>query len=376
MTSGPVILTSLANRTESPPDTIIVASAAHPYRVVIGAGLVGHAATLMQEAGLGSRTTVVSTPPIWRAQGRRIARLAGPDGALLMPDGERAKSLRSIERLYRGFGDRRLDRGSVVVAFGGGVVGDTAGFAAATFLRGLRVVQIPTTLLSQVDSAIGGKTGINLPFGKNLAGAFHPPSLVIIDPAMLRTLPAREYRAGLYEVIKYGVIASPGLFAKVASTTPALMKQRLDLLTPVIAECCRIKARVVESDEHEAGPRRVLNFGHTVGHALEAMTNYRRFLHGEAVGYGMLAAARLSVVRGLMPAADEGRLASVVSALGRLPRVNDLRASAVADAASHDKKVVDGRLHFVLSAGIGRTRIVNDVTRAEIIDAARAIGLR
>ena len=376
MTSGPVILTSLANRTESPPDTIIVASAAHPYRVVIGAGLVGHAAALMEGTGLGGRMTVVSTPPIWRAQGRRIARLARPDGALLMPDGERAKSLRSIERLYRGFGDRRLDRGSVVVAFGGGVVGDTAGFAAATFLRGLRVVQIPTTLLSQVDSAIGGKTGINLPFGKNLAGAFHPPSLVIIDPAVLRTLPAREYRAGLYEVIKYGVIASPGLFAKVASTTPALMKQRLDLLTPVIAECCRIKARVVESDEHEAGPRRVLNFGHTVGHALEAMTNYRRFLHGEAVGYGMLAAARLSVMRGLMPAADEGRLTSVVTALGRLPRVNDLRASAVADAAAHDKKVVNGRLHFVLSAGIGRTRIVNDVTRAEIIDAARAIGLR
>jgi 3-dehydroquinate synthase len=367
----------LPNRTESaPPDTIIVTSAAHTYRVVIGQGLASQSPAILRDAGLAGTVAVVSSPPIWRAQGRRLARLARPHGPLLMPDGERAKTLRSIEGLYKGFGARRLDRGSTIVAFGGGVVGDTAGFAAATYLRGLRLVQIPTTLLSQVDSAIGGKTGINLPFGKNLAGAFHPPSLVIIDPTLLRSLPPREYRAGLYEVIKYGVIQSAGLFSKVASTVPALVRLRLDVLTPVIAECCRIKARVVEEDEHEAGPRRVLNFGHTIGHALEAVTRYRRFLHGEAVGYGMLAAARLSVMRGVMPAADEGRLAAVMSALGRLPRVSDLRATAIVDAAAHDKKIIDGRLHFVLSAGIGRTRIVNDVTRAELIEAARAIGCR
>jgi 3-dehydroquinate synthase len=367
----------LTNRTESTlPDTIIVSSAARTYQVVIGAGLAAQAATILHDAGLSGSVAVVSSAPIWRAQGRRVAQVAKPRGPVLLPDGERAKTLRSVERLYEGFGARRLDRGSTIVAFGGGVVGDTAGFAAATFLRGLRLVQIPTTLLSQVDSAIGGKTGINLPSGKNLVGAFHPPSLVIIDPALLRTLAAREYRAGLYEVIKYGVIASADLFAKVAGSVPALIKLRPEVLTPVIAECCRIKARVVEADEYETGPRRVLNFGHTIGHALEAATRYRRFLHGEAIGYGMLAAARLSVMRGAMPAADEGQLAAVIDALGPLPRVTDLRASAVADVVAHDKKIVNGRLHFVLSAGIGRTRIVNDVTRAELVDVARAIGCR
>lgn len=375
MTSGPVILASLANRTESfTPETITVTSASRTYRVIIGAGVASRAETMVREAGLAGTLAVVSSPPIWRAQGRRVSRLARPHGPVLMRDGERSKSLASVERIYAGFGKRRLDRGSAVIAFGGGVVGDTAGFAAATFLRGLPLVQIPTTLLSQVDSAIGGKTGINLPFGKNLAGAFHPPSLVLIDPLVLRTLKPREYRAGLYEVIKYGVIESADLFARLERETTALVRQRLDALTPVITECCRIKARVVELDEHEAGPRRVLNFGHTIGHALEAVTRYRRFLHGEAVGYGMLAAARISVTRGLMPAADADRLAGLIRALGRLPNVSDLSATAIANAVTHDKKVVDGRLHFVLAAGLGQTRIVNDVTRAEIVDAVRALG--
>jgi 3-dehydroquinate synthase len=262
------------------------------------------------------------------------------------------------------------------MAVGGGVVGDIAGFAAATFLRGLRAVQIPTTLLAQVDSSIGGKVGVNLPAGKNLVGAFHPPAMVVCDPLVLGSLPRREFRAGLYEVIKYGVIASPALFDRVSARLDAIFNRDAAILTDVIADCCRIKADVVGRDEREGGPRRVLNFGHTIGHALEAMTEYRRFRHGEAVGHGMLAAAHLSETRGLLSPADAARLRELVARLGPLPAVNDLSARAALAIVRLDKKVVAGRLHVVLANGIGDTTIAGDVTPRELTSAMRAIGLR
>ena len=302
--------------------------------------------------------------------------MASGEPPILMGDGETAKHLRSVERIYQALAKRRVDRASTVAAFGGGVVGDVAGFAAATFLRGIPFIQIPTTLVAQVDSAIGGKVGVNLPSGKNLAGAFHAPALVLVDPAVLRSLPPREFRAGMYEVIKYGVIASRPLFDRVVTELGAINRQSTGVLTETILDCCRIKADVVQRDEREDGPRRVLNFGHTIGHALEAVTRYQRFKHGEAVGWGMLAAARLSVIRGTMRDSEEQELAALLTRLGPRPRVKDLRAGDILDAVSRDKKVRQGRLHFVLCAGVGRTEIVSDVTPAELRAALGAIGVR
>jgi 3-dehydroquinate synthase len=346
------------------------------YPVVIGSGLVSELASLVHDAGLDRHLLVVSCPPVWRRHGRSLRSLVQSRKPSLIPDGERAKTLASVSTIYDALIRARIDRSGTLVAFGGGVVGDVAGFAAATYLRGIHLVQVPTTLLAQVDSAIGGKVGVNLKVGKNLVGAFHQPSLVVCDPDVLRTLPDREFRAGLYEVIKYGVIASRALFDRLSNTLDAVLAKDSSELTPLIADCCRIKADVVEKDEREAGPRRVLNFGHTIGHALEAITNYRRFRHGEAIGYGMLAAARISVARGRLNAGDAARLAELIERVGPRPRVNDLRASDALAAIGHDKKVVAGRLHFVLAAGLGATSIVTDVQPEELRAAMRGIGMR
>jgi 3-dehydroquinate synthase len=357
------------------PIRLEVASERGPYGVLIGPGVAGQTDVLTRAPGGGTRV-VVSSAPIWRLHGARLRPIARGRPPALIPDGERAKSLATVGRLYDAFVRRAVDRSSVVIALGGGVLGDVAGYAAATFLRGLAFVQVPTTLVAQVDSAIGGKVGVNLPAGKNLVGAFHPPRLVICDPRLLHTLPRREFRAGLYEVIKYGVIASRPLFDRVSADLEALFDQDLTLLTRVIGDCCAIKASVVAADEREAGPRRVLNFGHTVGHALEAATGYRRFRHGEAVGYGMLAAADISTARGLLSRDDEAQLADVIRRVGPLPPVADVRMGDVLDATGRDKKVVRGRLHFVLAAGIGGTTIVTDVSTTELRAALRRVGLR
>ncbi|HVQ41636.1 MAG TPA: 3-dehydroquinate synthase family protein, partial [Vicinamibacterales bacterium] len=264
----------MADRFEVSPRRIRVRSASRQYTVVVGQGLLARASSLLAAEGLPATAAVVTTSRIWRLHGRRASRLAGSAGPIVMGDGEQAKHLRSVERIYHALAARRVDRGGTVIAFGGGVVGDVAGFAAATFLRGIDFVQIPTTLVAQIDSAIGGKVGVNLPAGKNLAGAFHAPALVLVDPTLLRTLPPREFRAGLYEVIKYGVIASRPLFDRVARSLEQINTQEPRVLGGVILDCCRLKADVVQRDEREDGPRRILNFGHTVGHALEAATGY------------------------------------------------------------------------------------------------------
>jgi len=356
------------------PVRIDVKSAARNYPVFIGRGLAAKLPQFLADASLGD-PVIVSAAPVWRHHGDLLDSLAGEAGPVLMADGERAKTLATVSRLYDAFAKRLVSRTTTVVAVGGGVVGDVAGFAAATYLRGLPLVQVPTTLLAQVDSAVGGKVGVNLPAGKNLAGAFHPPALVLCDSDLLTTLPRREFRAGLYEVVKYGVIASPSLFERVSHDLDKLFAHDHESLAAIVTESCRIKADVVGQDEREAGPRRVLNFGHTIGHALEAITDFRRFRHGEAIAYGMLAAAHISVARQLMPAPDSERLQELIRRMGPLPPVGDLSRTAALDAASHDKKVANGRLHFVLSSGFGTTHIASDVTPAELTTALASIGI-
>ncbi|MGE3841800.1 MAG: 3-dehydroquinate synthase [Vicinamibacterales bacterium] len=354
----------------------VTASAGRVYPVLLAEGLLGRLGTVLDQLGIARRRVLMSTPPIWQLVSPLIAGLPADTEPMLMGDGERYKTLTSVSRLYDGLVRAGVDRASVVVAVGGGVLGDTAGFAAATYLRGLAVVQVPTTLLAQVDSAIGGKVGVNLTAGKNLVGAFHPPAAVIVDPLVLKSLPRREFRAGLYEVVKYAVIADASLFERLEHTLAAIFARDPGALLPVIAECCRIKARVVSEDEHEHGIRRTLNFGHTAAHALEAITRYRRFRHGEAVGYGMLAAAHLAHARGALSLDARDALATLIAHMGPLPPVADLSAADALDVMRRDKKVIGGTLHFVLPTSIGTTSVVTDVTERELTSALLGIGLR
>jgi 3-dehydroquinate synthase len=345
------------------------------YAVTLGLGVIDRLPRLLDEAGAPARRFVVSSPTIWRLHGARLAR-AGFGEPILLPDGERFKNLMTMSRVYEALIRANADRASTLVTFGGGVIGDMAGFAAASYLRGIALVHVPTTLLAQVDSAIGGKVGVNHALGKNLIGAFHQPHAVVIDPAVLETLPRREFRAGLYEVIKYGVTSSPALFDTVRRERARIFARDAEVLTGVISESCRIKAEVVSADEREAGLRRVLNFGHTAGHGLEAVTRYRRFRHGEAIAYGMLVAAGLAVARGAM--ADEHRtaLAELIASLGPLPPIGDITTASMLEAMKHDKKVVAGRLHFVLPTSIGSHVVVDDVTEKELKNALTRVGFR
>jgi 3-dehydroquinate synthase len=345
------------------------------YGVHIEPGAAARLDALLQSARVPARRFVVSNTTVWRLHGEGFAGLTAEE-PILLPDGERHKNLQTAGRIYDALIRARADRSSTIVAIGGGVLGDTAGFAAATFLRGVPLVHVPTTLLAQVDSAIGGKVGVNHALGKNLIGAFHPPALVVVDPTMLSTLPRREFRAGLYEVIKYGVIASPALFERVASSLPALFARDTDALMAIVTESCRIKASVVEQDEHETGLRRTLNFGHTAAHALEAVTKYRRFRHGEAVAYGMLIAADIAVARGTMSADARQALSALIAKMGPLPAVADVTADEVLEAITHDKKIVAGQLHYVLPTSIGTCEVAADVTRDEIAAALAGIGVR
>jgi 3-dehydroquinate synthase len=349
-----------------------VGSRSGHYTIHIEPGSASRITELLNAAGVPTRRFLVSNPTVWRFHDQAFATVTSEE-PILIPDGERYKQLQTVSRIYDALIRARADRASAILAVGGGVLGDTAGFAAATYLRGIPVVQIPTTLLAQVDSAVGGKVGVNHAQGKNLIGAFHPPAMVVVDPTLLATLSRREFRAGLYEVIKYGVIASRSLFDRVDASLPALFKRDPDALMPIVTESCRIKAAVAEQDERETGLRRTLNFGHTAGHALESVTKYRRFRHGEAVGYGMLVAAEIAVTRGTMPSTDRDALASLIAKMGPLPAVTDVPVAEVLEAIGHDKKVVAGQLHYVLPRAIGECDVVTDVTKDEIERALRCI---
>ena len=352
---------------------IEVRTSAGSYPVTIAPGAVRGLTAALDAAALPARRFLVSNPTVWRLHGDLFRGISAEE-PILVPDGERFKNLQTIGRIYDALIRAQADRSSAIIAIGGGVVGDIAGFAAATYLRGIPVVQVPTTLLAQVDSAIGGKVGVNHPLGKNLIGAFHPPSAVTVDVDLLSTLPRREFRSGLYEVVKYGVIASRPLFTRVREGLGALFAREPAVLLPVIADSCRIKAAVVGDDEREAGARRALNFGHTIGHALEAVTRYRRFRHGEAIAYGMVVAAELGVQRGIMAAADRDELQALITQMGPLPPVSDLSPAEILEAMARDKKIIAGELHFVLATTIGATVTARDVTAAELTHALAAIG--
>jgi 3-dehydroquinate synthase len=364
------------NRMPQPaPLRIEITTPSRTYAVIVGTGTLGGLRAALDEAGLGPRLFAVSSPTVWGHWGEAFQE-ALPDAVpILAPDGERHKNLSTLARVYDALLHAGADRSAGLVTFGGGIIGDMGGFAAATYMRGLRLAHVPTTLLAQVDAAIGGKVGVNLAGGKNLVGAFYQPSAVVVDPAVLSTLPRREFRAGLYEVIKYGIACDAGLFERLGRDLLSITKRDAGVLAPVIAACCRIKGGIVAADERESGARRVLNFGHTVGHALEASTRYRRFLHGESVAYGMLAASRIAAARGVLPPADHAAVARIIAKLGPLPPLNDLSAGAQLEFIQRDKKVEDGRLHFVLPTAIGSSAVVTDVSEDELLAALREIGL-
>jgi len=288
---------------------------------------------------------------------------------LVIQAGEPSKSIGVVERLWNEMLDDRTDRRSVVVALGGGVVGDLAGFLAATFVRGLRFLQVPTTLLAQVDSSVGGKVGINLPGGKNMVGAFLQPGAVLIDTATLDTLPEREYRAGLAEVVKYGVILDAGLFRLLEENTRAVASREHEIMSKVIQRCCRLKADVVEADEHELGLRAILNYGHTFGHPIETLCGYGVVLHGEAVAMGMRAAAAMAVNLGMFDAESAGRQQRLLDALGLETTAPAMDPDAAIDVMMHDKKVRHGKLRVVLPREIGKVEVVDNVDPKDVLAA-------
>src|SRR6266700_5697100 len=343
---------------------IAVKSAAGPYFVVSGSGVIRRAAREVAALGCFSSVHVVSSPKVWRAVGklvRRGLRLSKNISVHFFDDAESAKNLRSVEQIARSLSRARADRMSLVVAVGGGVVGDVAGFAASAYLRGVKLVHVPTTLVAQADSSIGGKTGVNLPEGKNLIGAFYPPQLVLTDPELLRTLSDREFRGGLAEVIKHAIIADAPMFAILERDMEKILHRDRHVLASLIPRNVEIKARVVSPVEHESGLREILNFGHTFAHALESVTKYRRYQHGEAVAWGMIAAAFLGHELGLTRAADVSRIVSLIRRLGPLPPWPRVPPKAMLNAMRSDKKARAGILRFVLSPRIGEARSYDTV---------------
>jgi len=291
----------------------------------------------------------------------------------VIPDGEEHKSLETVDRLYDACVDARLDRGSFIVALGGGVVGDVSGFVAATYMRGIPFVQIPTTLLAQVDASVGGKTAINRPAAKNLVGAFHQPRLVLADVATLVSLPRREFISGLSEVVKHGLIADKDLFEYCEANAPALLGLEREPLEHVIFRSVEIKAAVVEQDEREGGLRAVLNYGHTVGHAIEQAAKYGAYTHGEAVAIGMAVEGRMSVARDMLSEGDWQRMVDLFARLGLPTRCPGLDFADLVDAMMKDKKTDGGRLRFALLEGLGGVAIVSDATLDEVERAYRAV---
>jgi len=349
--------------------TLDVALGERSYPIHIGRGVLGRAHALVP-ASIGKRAVIVSNPVV---AAHHLARLreglsagAIASEVVLVPDGEAHKSWAALQDLITRLLELKADRATTLIALGGGVVGDLAGFAAAIYQRGISFVQVPTTLLAQVDSSVGGKTGINHPLGKNMIGAFHQPAAVLIDTDCLRTLPARELAAGLAEVVKHGAIRDAAFFDWLEGAAPALVAGESDALAHAIHESCRIKAAVVAADERETGERALLNFGHTFGHAIEAGTGYGTWLHGEAVGAGMALAARLSERVVGLPAPHTERLCAVLRAM-RVPLVPPAMPLARwLELMRRDKKALAGRMRFILLQSLGRACIVADVPEADV----------
>lgn len=341
------------------------------YDIVIGSGLLARVGEFLLPLDLGKRGVIITdsnVKPLYAAKLLKVLKKCGYDlGVLSVPAGESSKSLRQANRLFERLPVLGLDRQSFVIALGGGVVGDLAGFVAASYLRGLALVQVPTSLLAQVDSAVGGKTGVNLPQGKNLVGAFYQPRLVLADTDTLQTLPERELRAGFAEVIKHGAIRDGEFFAWLERERDNVLRLEPAAVAHTVRRCCEIKADVVSADERESGLRAILNFGHTVGHAMEALTDYVGLLHGEAISMGMVGAARLSVKRAGLGTDDARRLCALIESSGLPTRLgSQLDLNHLLAAIRLDKKVRDGKLRFVLLKRLGEAVVSDAVTDADI----------
>jgi 3-dehydroquinate synthase len=342
------------------------------YDITIGSGLLRTLASRLRKlkGGKPFRPFVVTSPEIWGLWGEKLLEsFSEQPTVLFLPAGEQHKRLRTLESLTEQLADAGADRDALLIAFGGGVVGDVTGFLAAIYMRGVPYVQIPTTLLAQVDSSVGGKTGVNLAAGKNLVGSFHHPLAVFIDTDVLATLPKSELRAGLQESIKAGIIRDKKLFSYLERNAGTVLAGDPKALTHVVAASVRVKADVVANDERESGLRMILNYGHTIGHAIEAATQYKQLLHGEAVGWGSIAATRLGHQRGLITEAEADRIIALILQYGPLSSFKATAEKLVALTAS-DKKNRSGTLSFILPTGVGSVKIVRDVTHPELIEAA------
>ncbi len=356
--------------------TIPVTTESGRYAVAIGSGLLGQIPSALHALpGHISRVFAVTSPEIdalWGEPLRGPLQTAGFSiHTLPIPAGEAHKRLPTVERLCEELAAHGADRDALLIALGGGVIGDITGFVAAVYMRGVRFVQVPTTLLAQVDSSVGGKTGVNLGAGKNLVGSFHQPVAVFADIDTLRTLPARELRAGLQESVKAAIIRDAELFSYMERHADAILAGDARHLQHVVEASVRIKADVVARDERESGLRAILNFGHTLGHALEAATGYTQLLHGEAIGCGMLAALRLAVARGALDLREADRMGALVRRYGPESYLSyQATAERLVELTASDKKMRSGTLSFILPLGIGRVEIVKDVTRDELLKAA------
>ena len=341
------------------------------YAAIVERGVIGRAKQYIPaKAG---KVFVVTTEDVWRHVGGKLA--AGLEGVdyhvLHLPGGEERKRMLHVEELAEQMVQLGGDRSSMVIAYGGGIVNDMGGFLAAVFMRGIPVLQIPTTLLAQVDAGIGGKTGVNLVSGKNLVGSFHQPIAVLTDPAILDSLPEREYRAGLYEILKAGIIRERELFTYLVEHCADVLARKPEAVDHIIAESVRMKCEVVSGDEREGDIRRILNFGHTFGHALEAETEYKRFLHGEAVAWGMRAAVYLGESTGYVSAEDSVEILEMIAAYGPIPSLRGIAAENLLARLVHDKKTVQGKVHFVLPVRIGEVTVVSGIDEKLVLDAIR-----
>ena len=345
------------------PTRIAVRSHAGKYSIVCGTGALKRAGKEIASLGSFSSVHIITAPKVWKAVAKLVPSdlVANKSAIHLMSDAETHKDMRNVETLCRSLVRGGADRKSLVIAIGGGVTGDVAGFAAASYLRGVALVHVPTTLVSQVDSSIGGKTGVNLPDGKNLVGAFYPPRLILTDPGVLKSLPDREFRGGLAEVIKHAIIADEKMFGYIERNIGKILKRDAAALEYLIPRNAAIKAWVVSKDEKESGLREILNFGHTFAHALESTTKYQRFQHGEAVAWGMMAAALLAHETGVCNAEYVSRIVSLVRQIGPFPSWPNIQPDKLIDAMRSDKKTHHGKLRFVLSPRLGKAGTYNDI---------------
>ena len=354
--------------------TIRVRASAGDYSVACRPGILRQAGRAIEKLGVFTSVHILSSPRVWRFVGRAARRgisAAREPQLHLFDDGEAAKNLRTVEEIARKLVRAGADRKALLIAVGGGVVGDVAGFVASSYLRGVPLVQVPTTVVAQVDSAVGGKSGVNLREGKNLVGAFYPPRLVLVDPDLLSTLPEREFRGGLAEVIKYGVIADSKLFRFLEENMARILKRDTRALQHVIRRSIEIKATVVSRDEKESGLREILNFGHTFGHALESATRYRRFQHGEAVALGMMCAALLGHEVLQTPADQVSRMVALIRRIGPFPTWPRIPADRLLKAMGSDKKAKAGKLRFVLAPRLGCASSYGNVPTENVLCVLR-----